>query len=425
MLIRNATLWDGTGAAPRRAAALRTQGDRIEWVGDDASAPAAADREAVIDAGGRWLLPGLIDCHVHITADTSQPDFLRYLITTSIAEQTLMGARNARLMLEAGFTGARDLGATGFAAVALKRAIERGWVVGPRLAACGHFLTVPGGHGDQTLRPDIKIPSDSVVNSPDDARRAVREQVKHGADWIKVLATGGVMTGGTALGAALWEEDELRAVVSMARRLGRPVAAHCHGAAGIIAACEAGVATIEHGTMGNAAAAEAMARHGAVLVPTFCAAAGVVREAEAGHLPPAIAAQALQIGPLHRGAFQAALDAGVQIACGTDTGVPGTAFGENGKELGYMVDHGLSAEQALLAATRDAARVLGWSADAGTLEAGKAADFLLVEGDPLADVTLLADLSHVHLVMKGGEVAADRRPEAAPGERQQGHLPAD
>jgi len=291
------------------------------------------------------------------------------------------------------------------------------------MVACGHFLTVPGGHGDQTLRPDLKIPSDSVVSGPDEARRAVREQVKHGADWIKVLATGGVMTGGTALGAALWEEDELRAAVSMARRLGRPVAAHCHGAAGIIAACEAGVATIEHGTMGNAASAAAMAHHGAVLVPTFCAAAGVVREAEAGNLPPAIASQALHIGPLHRGAFQAALAAGVQIACGTDTGVPGTEFGENAKELGYMVDHGLTAEQALLAASRDAARILGWSAGTGTLELGKSADFLLVEGDPLADVTLLADLSHLHLVVKGGAIAADRRPDASASERRHGHLP--
>jgi imidazolonepropionase-like amidohydrolase len=185
------------------------------------------------------------------------------------------------------------------------------------------------------------------------------------------------------------------------------------------------VATIEHGTMGNAASAEAMARHGAVLVPTFCAAAGVVREAEAGNLPPAIASQALQIGPLHRGAFRAALEAGVQIACGTDTGVPGTEFGENARELGYMVDHGLTAEQTLLAATRDAARVLGWSADTGTLEPGKSADLLLAEGDPLADVTLLADLSHLHLVVKAGEIAADRRPDKSIARPSRSRLPAD
>jgi imidazolonepropionase-like amidohydrolase len=410
MLIRNAVVWDGTGADPRSGMALRTRGDRIESIGPEATV-AAVDGEAVIDAQGRWLLPGLFDVHVHLASDPSQPDFMRYFITTSIAEQALMAARNAGVMLAAGFTGARDMGSPGFVNVALKRAIDRGWVAGPRLAACGSFLTVPGGHGEQTLRPDIQLPSDYVINGPDEARRAVREQVKYGADWIKLLATGGVTTGGTSLGACLWEDDELRAAVTTARRLGRPVAAHCHGAAGIIAAAEAGVRTIEHGTMGDAAAAEAMARHQMVLVPTFCAATGVVREAEAGHLPPAIAEQALQIAPSHRAAFRAALDAGVQVACGTDTGVPGTAFGDNAQELALLVDHGLTPQQALLAATRDAARVLGWSADTGTLEAGKYADFLLLDGDPLADVTVLAAQARLHLVVKGGTIVADRRPE--------------
>src|SRR5204863_5189967 len=168
-------------------------------------------------------------------------------------------------------------------------------------------------------------------------------------------------------------------------------AAHCHGAAAMIAAAEAGVTTIEHGTMGDAAAAEAMSRHHVTLVPTFVAAAGVVREAKAGRLPRAIAQQALQIAPTHRAAFRAALAAGVQVACGTDTGVPGTAFGENARELALLVDHGLTPEQALLAATRDAAHVLGWAAHAGTLEPGKYADFLLLDGDPLADVAVLGD----------------------------------
>ena len=425
MLIRNATLWDGTGAAPRRGTSLHLAAGQVAWTGPDDAAPTPADGEDVIDAQGRWAVPGLADLHVHITADTSQPDFLRHFITTSIPEQTLLGARNAQLMLEAGFTTTRDLGGAGFSNVALKRAIDRGWVPGPRLVTCGSYITVPGGHGDPTLRPDLQLPTDFVISGPDEARRAVREQVKHGADWIKLLATGGVMTGGTALGTALWEDDEIRAAVGMARRLGRPVAAHCHGAAGIISAAEAGVTTVEHGTMGDTSAAEAMLRNGVTLVPTFCAAAGVVREARAGRLAPAVAAQALQIGVKHRAAFRTAIEAGVPVASGSDTGVPGTEFGANAQELVHLVDHGLSPEQALLAATREAARVLGWSATAGTLEVGKYADLLLVDGDPLEDVSIFTQLERVHLVVKAGDIVADRRPDGASTHREPRHLPPD
>jgi imidazolonepropionase-like amidohydrolase len=413
MLIRGATLWDGTGADPVRDVTLRTGGDTIRWLGPDAQAPAAEDGEVTIDAGGRWVLPGLIDLHVHVTVDPRVPDFVGYLYSTPVPDQALLGAHNARLMLEAGFTSARDLGGIGYANVALKRAIDAGRVPGPRLATCGEFVTVHGGHAHFQLRPEVQPHVPNAISGPDEARRQVREQVRRGADWIKLLATGGVMTGGTALGALLWDDDELLAAVHLARRLGKPVAAHCHGAAGMVACAEAGISTIEHGTMGDARAAEAMARHGTVLVPTFCAAAGVVREAKAGRLPPAVASQALAIEPTHDAAFRTCAAAGVTIASGSDTGVPGTAFGENAQELVHLVSHGFTPAQALLAATRQAAAVLGWSDRVGAVEPGKLADLLLVEGDPLAEVSVLADPGRVQLVVKGGVIAADRRPERA------------
>ncbi|HEX2037310.1 MAG TPA: amidohydrolase family protein [Chloroflexota bacterium] len=390
---------------------LRTAAETITWVGQDAQAPAAEPGEPVVEAAGRWLLPGLIDLHVHLTFDPQQADLQKHNLTRPIAEQALLGARHARLLLEAGFTSARDLGAFGYANLALKHAIDAGWIAGPRLVTCGWFLTVPGGHFDHPLRPELELPFPHVVSGPDAVRRAVREQVKRGADWIKVLATGGVLTGSAPLDVCLWETEELQAAVGMARRLRRPVAAHCHGAEGMMAAAEAGVTTIEHGTMGDVAAAEAMARNGTVLVPTFCAGAAVVREARAGRLSPALAEHALAIEPRHGVAFRAALAAGVKIACGTDTGVPGTAFGRNAEELGHLVAHGLSPEQALLAATRDAAAVLGWSGRLGTLVPGRLADFLLLGADPLADVTSLAEPQHLHLVVKGGQLVADRRPD--------------
>jgi imidazolonepropionase-like amidohydrolase len=410
MLIRNATLWDGTGADPVHNAAIQVEGDIVRWSGPDADAPTDATGP-IVDAGGRWVIPGLIDLHVHVTADATHPDFTRYIATTPAAEQALVGAQNARALLDAGFTTVRDMGGAGYANVAVKRAIDAGRLPGPRLLTAGWFLTVPGGHGDVQLNPEIQPAVPHVITGPDAARRAVREQVKRGADWIKLLVTGGVTTGGTALGASLWEEDEIRAAAGMARRLGKPLAAHCHGADGIVAAAEAGAATVEHGTMADGRAAEAMARHHTALVPTFCAAAGVIREAKAGRLPPTVAPQALAIEPRHAEAFRLARQAGVRIVSGSDTGVPGTVFGENAQELVHLVSHGLTPAEALLAATRDAANLLGWEGRAGTLRQGAWADLLLVEGDPLADVSVLTQRERIHLVVKNGQVAADRRPE--------------
>ena len=239
---------------------------------------------------------------------------------------------------------------------------------------------------------------------------AVREEVKRGADWIKLLVTGGVMTGTTPLGRSLWEEAEIRAAVQAAGRLGRKVAAHCHGAEGIVAAAEAGVSTVEHGTMGDEAAAAAMARHGVTLIPTFTAAAGVARAAREGRLTPSVAALALGLEETHDQAFRAAVEAGVRVALGTDTGVPGTAFGQNAGELAHLVRHGLTAEQALLAATRDAAAVLGREGSLGTLVEGALADCLLLDGDPLRSPDALAQPDLLHLVLKGGEIVAGRRP---------------
>jgi imidazolonepropionase-like amidohydrolase len=410
VLIRNARLWDGTGAGVRPGMTLHAPQERIAWIGPDARAPAPGPEETVVDAAGRWLLPGLIDLHVHLTFDPAEGDFRRYDIATPVPEQALLGAHHARLMLEAGFTAVRDVGAIGWANVALKRAIDAGWVAGPRMQTSGGVLTVTGGHFDSPFRPEVSVPHGGLVRGADGAVEAVREEVKRGADWIKLLVTGGVMTGTTPLGRSLWEEAEIRAAVQAAGRLGRKVAAHCHGAEGIVAAAEAGVSTVEHGTQGDEAAAAAMARHGVTLIPTFTAAAGVARAAREGRLTPSVAALALSLEETHDQAFRAAVGAGVRVALGTDTGVPGTAFGQNAGELAHLVRHGLTAEQALLAATRDAAAVLGREGSLGTLVEGALADCLLLDGDPLRSADALAQPDLLHLVLKGGEIVAGRRP---------------
>jgi imidazolonepropionase-like amidohydrolase len=409
MLIHSATIWDGATTTTRSA--LHTAGERIVWVGPERDAPPPAEGDLVIDAGGRWVLPGLIDLHVHLTADPASRDLGYHRLTTSVAEGALLGARHARLMLEAGFTAARDLGAPGYASVALRRAIDAGWIPGPRLAVAGSGLTVTGGHLDFAFRPDLVLPAPDVLDGPQQVRRAVREQVKYGVDWIKLLVTGGVLTGGTALGPRLWDDDELHAALAAARRLGKPVAAHCHGADGVTAAAEAGVATVEHGTLGDADSAAAMARHHVVLVPTLSAVASIIVAAEAGRLPAAVAAQVRTIQPAFAGAFEAARDAGVTIGCGTDTPSGGTVFGANARELVHLVEHGLTPEEALTSATRTAAAVLGWSEQLGALAPGKFADFVLVDGDPLSDIACLTELARMHLVAKGGQVVMDRRPD--------------
>jgi imidazolonepropionase-like amidohydrolase len=275
----------------------------------------------------------------------------------------------------------------------------------------GGVLTVTGGHFDSPYRPEVRVPHSGVVRGAEGAVEAVREEVKRGADWIKLLVTGGVMTGTAPLGRSLWDEAELRAAVQAAGRLGRQVAAHCHGAEGIVAAAEAGVSTVEHGTLGDEAAAAAMARHAVTLIPTFTAAAGVARAAQEGRLTPAVARMAVSLERTHDQAFRAAVAAGVRVALGTDTGVPGTAFGQNAGELALLVSHGLTPEQALLAATRDAAAVLGRGGELGALVEGALADCLLLDGDPLQSAGALTQPDRVHLVLQGGKVVADRRPD--------------
>jgi imidazolonepropionase-like amidohydrolase len=412
LAIRNATLWDGTHADPRPGTSIVMRDGDVTWVGSDGAPSAPLADAQVIDAVGRWVVPGLIDLHVHLTFDPRDPDFLRVATQLPVAEAAFRGAHHARLMLEAGFTGVRDLGAFGDANVAIKRALDRGWVHGPRLATSGVFITVRGGHADLALRREVAIEQGIAVSGVEGVREAVRLRAHRGADWIKVLATAGVMTGGGApMGACLWEDDELIAAVRAATRLGRKVAAHAHGADGIVAAANAGVATIEHVTMADTRAIEAMARHGTALVPTFSAAEAVYREAQAGRLSPSSAAFAMAIRPRHRESFKMALDAGVTIGFGTDIGVPGTTFGDNAAEFQTMVVAGMAPVDALRAATSGAAAILGWP-KAGIVAPGYWGDAVLVDGDPLANIGILADRARIHAVIKGGVLEVDRRPES-------------
>jgi imidazolonepropionase-like amidohydrolase len=269
-------------------------------------------------------------------------------------------------------------------------------------------LTVPGGHGDSYYRPGVNADREGIVNGPDEARRTVREWVRMRVDLIKLLVTGGVMTDGSDVGALQWTPDELRAAIGQAHQLGVKVAGHCHGAIGVKEAVKAGLDTVEHGTMLDEEAVALMKENGTFLVPTIIAGQHIVDHGEAGGIAPHVVRKGEQIGELHRKSVRMAHDVGVKVAFGTDCGTPFNVPGENAIELGYMVECGFSASEALQAATRVAADACGLLDKVGTLEAGKLADLIVVDGNPLDDIKIMPKAGRVAWVVKGGSVV--RRP---------------
>ena len=357
----------------------------------------------VVDLKDSFVLPGLIDSHVHLTGQQGPTSRLDE-VTQSSADQAMVGAGYARKTLMAGFTTVADLGAENQAIFALREGIRRGDVMGPRIIAAGSAVSIHGGHGDvngfsdevmHVLRPT------SVCSGADDCRRAVREQVWHGADIIKITATGGVLSNTAAGLAQQFSDDELKAIVDAAHRMGRKVTAHAHGVDGINSFLRAGGDSIEHGTYLDADSVALFKKNGAYLVPTLMAGDFVYRIASGPNnfLTPAQTAKALEAGPKMLAMARRAHEGGVRIAFGTDTGV--SAHGDNAGEFALLVKAGLTPLEAIQTATVNAADHFSLSAEIGSLAPGKAADLIAVKGDPLTDVTVL---QHVTSVIKGGVV---------------------
>jgi imidazolonepropionase-like amidohydrolase len=390
LLLRGARLIDGTGAAPQANTDVLVDAGRIQQIGPALVAPANA---AVIDLGGRTLLPGLIDAHTHMsnTPQTSHAESIARALTSTDADDALRGAANARATLLAGFTTVRNVGGT-FADRSLRDAILHGLVPGPRMLVANHAIGITGGHCDDTngLRPDIfgRAPDfeEGIADGPDALRQAVRHQIKHGADVIKICATGGVLSQGDGVGAPQLTPDELAAVVDEAVRADRKVAAHAHGTLGIKDAVRAGVHSIEHGSMLDDEAIKLMKKRGTYLVPTVAVGAYIEQAAAAGKLSPSSAAKALAVAPRMRDSLARAYKAGVKLAFGTDAGV--FEHGTNAREFSALVALGVTPMDAILAATRNAADLLGLT-DVGIIKVGNIADLVAVDGDPLADIRAL------------------------------------
>ena len=385
VVLKAAHLFDGRSGRLDSPGLVVVRGDRIVAVGANAEVPAGS---RVIDLGDATLLPGYIDAHTHIASDYNEnwaqgfyENTLRFPV-----EQSFHAGRNARLTLQAGVTTAREVGAMDFVDVALRNAINAGLAEGPRLLVAGYALGSTGGHCDSVPAPPNRLtpagPLQGVCNGPEECRLAVRQQMKFGADVIKICASGGVLSESDPVDVPQLTPAELTAIMSEAHAWNRKVAAHSHGDLAAKQAVEAGVDSIEHGSFLQPATLQLMKQKGVYLVPTRMTQVWVDKKADT--YPPKIAAKARAAAAAHTQMFKNALKIGVPIAFGTDAAV--YPHGMNAEEFGDMVDLGMTPAAALLASSQGSAKLLGIDAETGTLEAGKFADIVAVPGDVLQNI---------------------------------------
>ncbi|WP_257550682.1 amidohydrolase family protein [Sphingopyxis sp. DBS4] len=399
LYVQTGRLIDGVSNAVRTGQCVTIEDEHIRAVGPCGTVPAGA---TVVDWSAYTVLPGLIDLHTHL-ADVGQSADVAAPIKASPAETALVGARNARVTLNAGFTSVRDVGTyRGLTDVALRNAIDRGDVPGPRMWVAGAYITVPGGGGEVNgVVPNDQLPPDmrlGVAATPEEAAQKTAWLLDHGADFIKTIATGAVLAIGTEPGAPELTEDQLRAVVTVAHARGKRVTAHAHGAAGIKNAIRAGVDSIEHASLADEEALQMAKVHGTWLVMDIYNGTYIDEEGTREGWPEEYLRKNRETTDTQRAAFRRAVELGVRIGYGTDAGV--YPHGLNARQFANMVKYGMTPMQAIQAATGRASEEMG-RADVGAIVPGRYADMVAVKADPLKDITVLEAIDHV---MKGGAV---------------------
>lgn len=400
-LIHCGNLFNGVGTTVQPQMTVVVEGTKITAVQKGYTAPAVGDR--LVDMKSKTVLPGLIDMHVHLENETRRGGIVDRF-TSNVPDIAFQAAKYAKTTLLAGFTTVRDLGGTGVN-VALRNAVNRGLVDGPRILTVGKSIATTGGHADPTngYRKELMGdpgPEEGVINGPDEARKAVRQRYKDGADLIKITATGGVLSNAKDGSGPQFTEEEVRAVVEAAKDYGFAVAAHAHGAEGIKRAVRAGVQTIEHGTYMDDEAMALCKKYGTYYVPTIIAGKTVADSAKHfGYYTALVTPKALAVGPKIQATFGKAYKAGVKIAFGTDAGV--YIHGYNAKEFEYMVEAGMPPLEALQSALMTNAKLLGMDTQIGSVETGKFADIIAVDENPIQNVKTLQT---VRFVMKDGKI---------------------
>jgi len=390
------------------------EGDRITAVEDGFLSPEGAE---IVDLSAATVLPGLIDCHKHLTMHLFTGSHFQDLVTENIADSAFYATANAKATLLNGFTSVRDVGARDTVDTGLKRAADQGLVIGPRIWAAGPIIGPTGGHSDSAngVAQGISSPEwgASIVDSPDEARRSVREHRRSGTDLIKIVPSGGVGSVGDDPRLQLMTNDEIKAVIDTAHTLGMKVAAHAHGKAAIDNCVRLGIDSIEHGTYADQESFALMKEHGTYLVPTVYVAYSLFQTAKEHpeKLPPFVVQKIQVIEPIIQAMFANASKAGVKIAMGSDSMGNFRGGYTPAKELTEMVRLGMTPTNALASATVNAADLIGDSKDIGSIEPGKFADIIAVAGDPLRDIT---EMEHVAFVMKGGVVYKSNGREVIP-----------
>ena len=401
-VIHAGLLINGENSVPSPEMSIVVAGSKIQSIDTAYITPGSEDE--FIDLSGYTVLPGLMDMHVHLSSEYSKNSY-QERINLNAGDYAIRAVSNAEKTLMAGFTSVRNLGDRGGVSISLRNAIKKEIVIGPRIFSSGTTIASSGGHGDSTNSLNQSLtsdpgPAEGIVNSVNDASKAVRFRYKEGADLIKITATGGVLSNAKNSQNPQLTEEEISQIVNMAKDYGFKVAAHAHGSEGIKRAVRAGVHSIEHGTLMDDEGMRLMREKGTYYVPTIIAGLWVAEKAQdPDFFPELVRPKAAEIGPQIKSTFGKAYQAGVKIAYGTDTGV--SAHGNNATEFKHMVEAGMPPMKAIQSATVEAAKLLGEYEQLGSLVEGKVADIIAVNGNPVEDITILEE---VDFVMKSGRV---------------------